>query len=598
MQKRLVVVYILVLSFLLIIAVKIIKQENIFTKLENIKISPYEEDKIVQGEYLILPKENSKAEMEGFFNELDLKIIAPIDNWLYIGKNRQTEDNIIINLNSKKAHDDIYFLNKIKEYPQILDASLNFIEPDDLSCFKPQIAAPRSKINALQWYFRKDTGINLEDAWSLTMGNKKQVIAIVDRNYGAVIEDCGDQKYYYENICQYFPNKKILEKDYILHGFDVLNILAPCFTNEQNLTGVDLRSQVFLVDSKEDKSLSARLFGLLWAGGIDVCQEGFFPCPKEMDFQKNLHEAQVINASFGFSGKFLEAPPYGPVLDVVGRLNREGKIIVASAGNEGQLADRRLPGAAGGVISVGSSNREKKSSVFNNYGKSMDVLAPGEGLIGFRDEKTVLLNGTSFAAPIVSGLCSLLLSVNKEFSWKHIEYVLKSTSNPLSCSDYCQSNMKNFADCKSHCCKEDKVICASGIVDAFKALQFAKDNKSFNVPLIDLDDYFINLHEKSEYKANLLVKNWGFKDGLVVIKSNNKSVKFFPNNFILKKASDFSKPNTAQITVYFAGLPKREIVSNITLEIEDLEGNKDSIGGILDIKPLQATKPKKFKELF
>src|SRR5690606_14850444 len=107
--------------------------------------------------------------------------------------------------------------------------------------------------------------------------------------------------------------------------------------------------------------------------GLDVCTKSITGCPEKSHFQRNLHPANVINTSFGFAGDFLLDPPYGPVLDVIGHVNREGRIIVASAGNEGQIADRRLPGAAGGVISVGSSNIHHRGSEFSNVGRTIDV---------------------------------------------------------------------------------------------------------------------------------------------------------------------------------------------------------------------------------
>jgi subtilisin family serine protease len=61
------------------------------------------------------------------------------------------------------------------------------------------------------------------------------------------------------------------------------------------------------------------------------------------------------------------------------------------------------------MIVVGASNSADGRASFSNYGAtSVDVFAPGVGIVGLTiGESAVADDGTSFATPIVAGLASL-----------------------------------------------------------------------------------------------------------------------------------------------------------------------------------------------
>ena len=95
---------------------------------------------------------------------------------------------------------------------------------------------------------------------------------------------------------------------------------------------------------------------------------------------------------------------------------RKKVYVVASAGNSG---DRRVtyPAANGDdgsgdtknfVLGVGSVNQRDKKSSFSTYGDQLELLAPGENMLTLAPERKVAFwNGTSFAAPVVSGALAL-----------------------------------------------------------------------------------------------------------------------------------------------------------------------------------------------
>jgi hypothetical protein len=141
----------------------------------------------------------------------------------------------------------------------------------------------------------------------------------------------------------------------------------------------------------------------------------------------------VVNISLGsYSPKPLEIKLIRDILD-------QGAIVVAAAGNDG-MAESIYPAGLDGVICVGAAGYGIRKD-YSNYG-NVDIFADGSyqtaqtvtlpSDIGIETSaRTVMLNGTSFAAPRVSGVIVKMLRLDPSLDNQRILEILQDTSDDV-----------------------------------------------------------------------------------------------------------------------------------------------------------------------
>jgi subtilisin family serine protease len=133
----------------------------------------------------------------------------------------------------------------------------------------------------------------------------------------------------------------------------------------------------------------------------------------------------------------------------------KGAVIVAAAGNEGADISNYGIAASDKVLVVAATDLEDKHAAFSNWGKNISVAAPGVEMLGLRARRTDTMvtlpsgkyvagshfvgadkryywaSGTSFAAPLVSGLASLMIANDPSLTNVQVMQIIKSTARDV-----------------------------------------------------------------------------------------------------------------------------------------------------------------------
>ena len=188
------------------------------------------------------------------------------------------------------------------------------------------------------------------------------------------------------------PNTAISDGNMSSHGTHVASIIFG--QPESEVEGIAPQCQGLIVPIFADDRCSVTQLDL--ARGIEQAANA---------------GAHIINISGGQLTDFGEAEGW---LENAVRLCEEKNIlIVAAAGNDG-CDCLHVPAALPHVLAVGAMDASGQPLDFSNWGdtyQQQGILAPGNDILGATPQGgTQRLNGTSFAAPVVSGVAALLLS--------------------------------------------------------------------------------------------------------------------------------------------------------------------------------------------
>lgn len=172
-------------------------------------------------------------------------------------------------------------------------------------------------------------------------------------------------------------------------------------------------------------------------------------------------DADIINCSWGTYNASDAEKEIIKDLATNGR-NGKGVIIIFAAGNDDKDMGND-ESAIPEVIAVGATNKDNLRTWYSNYGKNLDILAPGGYDIGITtlddmndsgvasiDKNYLLYNdpyafvGTSASAPIVTASIALLLQKDPNLTRKDIENILKKTADKIGTIPYDENGRNDY----------------------------------------------------------------------------------------------------------------------------------------------------------
>lgn len=282
-----------------------------------------------------------------------------------------------------------------------------------------------------------DEGINVTQAWNITTGDNNVKVGVLDTGINKH-EDLDDNVILGWDFYTYDPNtmySQVLRNDVRGHGTRVAGIIGAKGNNAKGISGVAQKvSLVPLQITREtihgpkmDESLVITAINHLtnlWCGSSEC--------------------VRIINCSISGFGQSLG-------LNILDAVAAYPGLFVWSAGNDGRKLDNcgatelyNLPN----LISVGAIDKNGQRSVWNNsgsscYGEAVNVWAPGgKGELQNNDNclttgwnyttEYLYANGTSIAAPHISGIAALMLSVNTNLSASELKTKIIENSDVVN----------------------------------------------------------------------------------------------------------------------------------------------------------------------
>lgn len=195
------------------------------------------------------------------------------------------------------------------------------------------------------------------------------------------------------------------------HGNAVASVACASVGNGQGAAGVGgtvARPVLFKSEFSVDQVFRCLQICLAW--GVDVLNMSFTKTSWELVFPTT-----AWNRCFQFAAD-------------------NGLILVAAAGNsELDLPDDDNPRPATrtpGTITVGALDGSDNAASYSNYGSSVDIWAPGNGLTVMPDPNNPngsLASGTSVAAPFVSGVVAMMRAVKSSLNAFEAKQILTSS---------------------------------------------------------------------------------------------------------------------------------------------------------------------------
>ncbi|MET7748565.1 type VII secretion-associated serine protease mycosin [Micromonospora sp. NPDC005367] len=249
--------------------------------------------------------------------------------------------------------------------------------------------------------------LNAATAWRTSTG-RGVVVAVVDSGVDATHPDL---------VGQVLPGYDLVspggapEADPVGHGTTVAGLIAGRRDDKQGVVGLAPDARILPVRVLDDENryddalIVAR--GVRWA--VD-------------------HGARVINLSLGGSG---DSPALAAALDYA---FARDVVVVACTGNVASSTTSEVwyPAREPGVIAVAGLERNSENLWSGSItGREAVLSAPATGLVGARPGGYWRVQGTSFAAPLVSATAALVRSRYPQMSAGDVVNRLMSTARDL-----------------------------------------------------------------------------------------------------------------------------------------------------------------------
>lgn len=281
---------------------------------------------------------------------------------------------------------------------------------------------------------KKGADISAMNAWAVTTGSDKVVVAVLDSGVDYNHSDlAGNMWTRPDNIPAYEDAQLGTFQD--LHGFNALeNAADPMDDNGHGthcagIIGAEGGNDIGIAGVNWKVQIMPLKF--MNAGGFGTTKDAIEAINYVINRKKAGVNVRVISASWGSTMKSRALE------DVIRKAYEADILFVAASGNATTNNDRRphYPSSYNvpNVISVAALDRNDNLASFSNYGvKSVAIAAPGVDILStWLGDEYEEKSGTSMATPVVSGVAALIVSKNPKISVDDLKKRVLASVDPL-----------------------------------------------------------------------------------------------------------------------------------------------------------------------
>ena len=431
-----------------------------------------------------------------------------------------TLDMVQVQVNAGNYKELTQKCEQLMEYEEVVDAAIDYVTEEEEEVNDPfqtqaeDYTLSWKKSGGRNWWLKM---IDAPEAWEYSAQLQECKVGIVDVGFYVNHEDLA------ENIADYksMTNSAMDASLKSAHGTHVAGIIGAQADNGVGIAGINPKAKLYLRSTCDEKTGRQTTFSTYAAVADLVENQG----------------VKVINLSMGRQIALDKVPATAKTAaKVIGKLLDKGYdfLLVQSAGNDG--VDSVLNGKFSSITSdtevdghtieeiqahkivVGNMTEDKKLYHYlkttsdgkqieggSNYGENVDIVAPGKSIyscgavtdgVSSYQNKT----GTSMAAPMVTGVASLVWSADPSLTAAEVKQIVLEQTEQVATSDFSNDTVGSYKVVNAKL-----AVCAAlGIQEEEVVELQEEDMPNAKVP----KHRFIKIKSKKVLKNGLLRITW------------------------------------------------------------------------------------------